>query len=317
MPMVIRKIHTNYNNITKVIFFCIAILLIIGQLTQKTAESETSMANIIAPDGLEEGSTIAVSWYIVSANNFPIYTHTISTSSNRKFGLISTSINLNAYTHKNIQAYGKITNKLKNISIIKVESIYIANQELIIQNRKTYFPKELVVIDTSNINDLIAKKTENKIVLVLEDMPIITIEPETCEENCKQLQDQLIAGSYDNFTSYPGITYYKIDDQIWIAFADTNKPYRITTETDDLLLDISETISFIDEWYIQTKIDSIPASCQQIIDSATQKNISGSWTEVKITYTEKVADNASISCHLGFNINFNRLTPIIDIKTQN
>ncbi len=314
--MVIRKIHTNYNNITKVIFFCIAILLVIGQLTQRADESETSMVNIIAPDGLEEGKTIAVSWYLVNANNFPIYTHTISTNANRKFGLISTNINLNAYTHKNIQAYGKITSKLKNIFIIRVESIYIANQELIIQNKNTYFPKELVVIDTSNINDLIAKKTEDGIVLVLEDMPIITISPQACEGNCKELQDQLIAWSYDNFTSYPGITYYKTDEQSRIAFSDANKPYKITTETDDLLLDISEAINFIDEKYIRNKISNIPASCQQIIDTATYKEITGSWTEVKISYTEKVADNASISCHLGFNINFNRLTPIIDIKTQ-
>ncbi|MBP7062125.1 hypothetical protein KA037_03430 [Patescibacteria group bacterium] len=128
----------------------------------------------------------------MSANNFPIYTHTINTNTNRKFGLISTNINLNTYTHKNIQAYGKIVNELKNIVIIKVESIYIANQELIIQNKNTYFPKELIVIDTSNINNLIAKKVDNSIVLVLEDIPIITITPETCEENCKELQDQLI-----------------------------------------------------------------------------------------------------------------------------
>jgi hypothetical protein len=288
----------------------------IGQLTQKADGSETSMVNIIAPDGLEQGKNIAISWYLVSANNFPIYTHTINTNTNRKFGLISTNINLNTYTHKNIQAYGKIVNELKNIVIIKVESIYIANQELIIQNKNTYFPKELIVIDTSNINNLIAKKVDNSIVLVLEDIPIITITPETCEENCKELQDQLIEWAYDNFTSYPGITYYKTNDASRIAFSDANKPYKIVPETDDLLLDISEAINFIDEQYIQNKIDTIPASCQQIIDTATHKSISGSWTEVKITYTEKVADNASISCHLGFNINFNRLTPIIDIKTQ-
>lgn len=314
--MVIRKIHTNYNNITKVIFFCIAILLIIGQLTQKADESETSMVNIIAPDWLGEGKMVAVSGYLVSANNFPVYTHTISTNTNRKFGLISTTINLNAYTHKNIQAYGKITGKTKNIPIIKVESIYIANQELVIQNKNTYFPQELVVIDTSNINDLIAKKTEDGIVLYLEDMPIITISPESCETNCKDLQDQVIQGAYDSFSSYPGITYYKVDSQTRIAFSDMNKPYRITSETDDLLLDVSESIRFIDEWYIQSKIGEIPASCKQIIDAATHKKISGSGTEVKISYTEKVADNASISCHLWFNINFNRLTPIIDIKTQ-
>ncbi|MBP7841697.1 hypothetical protein KA037_03435 [Patescibacteria group bacterium] len=59
--MVIRKIHTNYNNITKVIFFCIAVLLMIGQLTQKADGSETSMVNIIAPDGLEQGKNIAIS----------------------------------------------------------------------------------------------------------------------------------------------------------------------------------------------------------------------------------------------------------------
>ena len=173
------------------------------------------------------------------------------------------------------------------LGLFNNESIYIANQELIIQNKNTYFPKELIVIDTSNINNLIAKKVDNSIVLVLEDIPIITITPETCEENCKELQDQLIEWAYDNFTSYPGITYYKTNDASRIAFSDANKPYKIVPETDDLLLDISEAINFIDEQYIQNKIDTIPASCQQIIDTATHKSISGSWTEVKITYTEK------------------------------
>lgn len=291
-------------------------MLVVGQLTQKADESDTSMVNIIAPDGVSEGKTIAVMGYIVDSNNFPIYTHTLSTNSNRKFGLISTNINLNAYTKKNIQAYGKIVSKLKNMFIIKVESIYIASQELIIQNKKTYFPKELIVIDNNSINDLVAKKVQDDIVLYLEDTPIVTISQESCTSNCKQLKDQIVNSTYDNFVSYGWMTYYKIDDQTWITFSDMDQAYRITSDSDELLLDVSEAIDLIDESYIKSKLDHIPTSCQEIIDTATSKEMVGSGTEVKITYTKKVADSASISCHLWFNINFNRLTPIIDIKTQ-
>ena len=66
------------------------------------------------------------------------------------------------------------------------------------------------------------------------------------------------------------MTYYKIDDQTWITFSDMDQAYRITSDSDELLLDVSEAIDLIDESYIKSKLDHIPTSCQEIIDTKTK-----------------------------------------------
>lgn len=144
------------------------------------------------------------------------------------------------------------------------------------------------------------------------------IQPYTCdstneEHNCTKRLTTVTESDYDTFMSFAWYNFYKINENTWMTMNYPYKIYFIQAESDETLLDVSNTIRFIDENYLNKKITNQESSCKDVIQWYTESIIKGENNNVIRSITKNLPNNTSVSCQISFSINFNNIVPTIRI----
>jgi hypothetical protein len=74
------------------------------------------------------GASLSFSGTLVTDNNFPNYTHSITINKGEKIGLKSSTINLNAYLNQKIELVGRVKKYFKVTPVLEVDTIKLPEQ---------------------------------------------------------------------------------------------------------------------------------------------------------------------------------------------
>ncbi len=294
---------------TKIIIACIVILILVGQVIHRnnkdipiTEQSDL----IIAPDGIQEGSTITATGIIQIDNNFPIHTHSLVLSNQSKIGLRSTTINLNNFLGE-FEIQGNIHTINKWMPSIDVNTLKNKPSSYIVRDNIYTYLKQQIIINLENLVSIYSFSDENNVYIITDGLPVITIWYIDCKENSKQKQCEWYQNLINNsdterFISPIGITFYKVKEWVWTIFHNDNKIYTLTSDTDDDIIDFSSTIDLIDGPYILEKYqEEIFSSCAEL-DSVTQvaTEKSEQWVTINITGTNTKKE--TLGCKISIDL---------------
>ena len=312
--MVIRKLRQKKILNTKVIFWFI--LLCVGtyfliKFVAWIAErfNQTPQEAMI----YTLGASISFSGKIVPDNNFPNYTHSLTTKEGKIIGLKSSTINLNTYVNKKIELVGRVKKYFKVTPVIEVDTLKLPDQWMIINANRYFFVKDLMYLDFSTQPQLSASKSWNDIQIWFNENPVVSIERFVCSKilktrDCTYLITNYIQTNKDTFESYRSYTFYKHgtgfrttfdDNQFWFLFKDIS---------DDMVLDISNMFRFVNKQFVvENKMNLIQSNCQN--DFAQFRTIDNEWTftyhdpytvTLGLQWTDKKKNPAT--CRITFDI---------------
>lgn len=127
--MVIRKLKQkkilNTRVISWFVLLCVAtyflIKIVMGVSQRLTQTPQENMIYTL-------GASLPLAGKITIDNNFPNYTHSIVVADGQKIGLKSSTINLNAYTDKEIQLVGTVKKYFKVTPVVEVTTVKFPDQ---------------------------------------------------------------------------------------------------------------------------------------------------------------------------------------------
>lgn len=307
--MTIRKITSPYSYMTKIIIACIIILILVGQIIHRnnkdipiTEQSDL----IVAPDGIQEGSTITATWIIQTDSNFPIHTHSLLLTNQSKIGLRSTTINLNNFLWE-FEVQWTIHTINKWIPSIDINTLKNRTSEYIIKDNIYTYLKQQIIINLQNLVSIYSFSDANNIYIITDGLPIITIgyidcKETTQQEQCEWYQSLINNSTTERFTSSLGITFYKVKEGVWTIFHNDEKIYILTSDSDDDIIDFSNTIDLIDGPYILEKYEKeIFASCVEL-DSISQISTEKSEQGVTISITGTNTKKETLGCTISIDL---------------
>jgi len=228
------------------------------------------------------GATLTFSGRIVTDNQFPTYTHSLTTKEWKKIGLKSSTINLNAYVDKKIELVGRVKKYFKVTPVLEVDTIKIPDQGLIITDNRYFFVNELVYLDFSTQPQLSASKSWNDIQVRFNEDPVVSIERFVCSKilktrDCTYLITNYIQTNKDNFESYRAYTFYKHGTGFWTTFDDNQFGFLFKNVSDDMILDISNMFRIVNkDFVVENKSNLIQSNCQN--DFSQLRTIDSEWT---------------------------------------
>ena len=83
---------------------------------------------------------ITIEWKVLSDNNFPLYTHSIS-NLEQSFWLKSNTINLNNFTDKNLIINWEISELSNKLPVLQIKNIKTPNSKMIVKDNRYFFIK--------------------------------------------------------------------------------------------------------------------------------------------------------------------------------
>jgi hypothetical protein len=210
---------------------------------------------------------ITVEWKVISDNNFPIYTHSIS-NSKRSFWLISSTVNLNNFVNKTLIINWEI-NELKDnkFPVLQIKNIKIPESKVIIRDNRYFFTNELISFDFSKDLDLSAEKTGRNINIYYQGEPILSMETFVCSkitstQNCEEMVMNYTKNLNEMFTTYLWYVFYKNKEKTRVSFNDSTMGYIFKTFDNNVLLNVSHLINIINSKFImENKQDLILNNC--------------------------------------------------------
>lgn len=281
--MVIRNLkQKKILNIKVILWFvllCIAVFFLIklaGSIVQRF--NQTPQENMI----YTLWASIAFSGTIVVDNNFPNYTHSLTTSDGKKIGLKSSIVNLNAYVDKKIALVWKVKKYFKITPVLEVDTIKLPDQWLIITANRYFFVDDLMYLDFSTQPQLSAIKSGNDIQVLFNETPVVSIERFVCSKILKTRDCTYLIGNYiqttkDTFESYRSYTFYKHSTGYRTTFDNDQYGFMFKDVSDDMILDISNMFRIVNKQFVlENKMDLIRSHCQN--DFAQLRNVSSEWT---------------------------------------
>ena len=266
--MVIRKLRQKKILNTKVIFrfilLCVGTYFLIKLFTWIVQRF-----NQTSPEGMYTlGASLTFSGKIVVDNNFPNYTHSLTTREWKKIGLKSSTINLNTYVNKKIELVGRVKKYFKMTPIIELDTLKIPDQWLIINANRYFFIKELMYLDFSTQPQLSAMKSWTDIQVRFNENPVVSIERFVCSKilktrDCTYLITNYIQTNKDNFESYRAYTFYKHGTGFRATFDDNTFGFLFKDISDDMILDISNMFQIVNpDFIVNNKMDLIQSNCK-------------------------------------------------------
>lgn len=267
--MVIRKLRqkkiVNTKVILRFVFLCIAtyflIKVVMGISERFTQSPQENMMYTL-------WASLPFVGEIVVDNNFPNYTHSLTTTDGEKIGLKSSTINLNAYVHMDIELVGRVKKYFKITPVIEVDTIKLPDQWLIISSHRYFFVDDLLYLDFSTQPQLSAVKSGTDIQVLFDATPVVNIERFVCSKilktrDCTYLITNYIQSNKDNFESYRGYTFYKHGTGFWTMFDDNQFGFMFKDISDDMILDISSMFKIVNKQFvIENKMNLIKSNCQ-------------------------------------------------------
>jgi len=227
-------------------------------------------------------ATLTFSGRIVADNNFPNYTHSLTTKEGKKIGLKSSTINLNAYVDKKIELVGRVKKYFKVTPVLEVDTLKIPDQDLIVTANRYFFVKELVYLDFSTQPQLSATKSWNDIQVRFNEDLVVNIERFVCSKilktrDCTYLVTNYIQTNKDNFESYRAYTFYKHGTGFWTTFDNNLFGFLFKDISDDMILDISNMFRIVNKnFVVENKSNLIQSNCQN--DFSQIRSIDWEWT---------------------------------------
>jgi hypothetical protein len=227
-------------------------------------------------------ASLTFSGKIVADNNFPNYTHSLTTNEWKKIGLKSSTINLNTYVDKKIELVGRVKKYFKITPIVELDTLKIPDQWLIISANRYFFVKERMYLDFSTQAQLSAIRSWNDIQISFNEGPIVSIERFVCSKilktrDCSYLVANYIQTNKDNFDSYRWYTFYKHGTWFWTTFDDNLFGFLFKDISDDTILDISNMFRIVNkDFVVENKLNLIRSHCQN--DFAQLATLDQSWT---------------------------------------
>ena len=220
---------------------------------------------------------------IIVDNNFPTYTHSITTQDGTKIWLKSSTINLNAYVDKDLEVVGRVKKYFKVTPVLEVDTIKIPEQWLIINDNRYLFVNDLLYLDFSTQPQLSASKSWNDVQVWFNQDPVVSVERFVCSKilktrDCTYLIANYIETNKDNFESYRAYTFYKHGTGFWTTFDDNQFGFLFKDISDDMVLDISNMFRIVNKSFvIDNKLDIIKDVCKN--DFAQLRSVDSSeWT---------------------------------------
>jgi len=307
--MTIRKIASPYSYMTKIIIACIVILILVGQVVHKNNKNipVTEQSKLIlTSDGIQEWSTITATGIIQTDNNFPIHTHSLLLSDQSKIGLRSATINLNNFLGQ-FEIQWSIHTIEKWMPSIDISALKNSNARYIVKDNIYTYLKQQIIINLQNLLSIYSFSDANNIYIIADKLPIVTIAHIDCQETtnnqqCESYQSLINNSNTQRFISSIGITFYKVKEWVRTIFHNNNSIYILTGDTDDDIIDFSNTIDLLDWPYILEKYkEEIFASCEEL-ENITQITSEGSaqWVDVSITGTDTKKE--TLGCKISIDL---------------
>ncbi len=267
--MVIRKFKKN-NPIKRLVFisFLLGVVLWIGInfLIPAPQEKETPI-EVQELTAFSNGQTVTISGVLIKENKFPLYTHVLTAAGGLQFGLKSPQINLNTYTWA-IEVVWIIEETYKNIPIVRIDTVKLPKNHVIVKNNTYFFVNELLFFDFSQDPAFNVVKTTSGIDMFYNNMHLINIKSVVCNKitqnkNCENTLLDLRYNAAENFTSEVGFDYYRYKTGTWIAFNRDIFGYIFKPGNDDMLLDKSSVVTIIDfKNILRKKQDLLTSNCK-------------------------------------------------------
>lgn len=265
--------------------------------------SNVIYTEITKPDQNQEfhiGETMNFAGEISNENNFPLYTHKITSRKWEVIFLKSSNINLNKYSWK-LEIHWEIKDIKKDIPILEVISIKFPEQGLIIKNNTYFFVKDMLYLDFSNQSQLSAKKEKKEIKIFYWEEKLSSAERFLCsrvlrQRDCTYLIEDYGNSQKENFDSYRWYTYYKHGTWLWTVFDGTMFWYIFKDIEEETMLSLSNIIKIVDKNFIvNNKKEVIKEACaskweiiQQIGSTSVQYEDNN---QVHITVETAKSDN--------------------------
>ncbi len=266
--MLIRKIRqkqiVNKKTLLYIILICVGVILIFKGLTSLTQ-------NVPSPkDGLTPTwSQVRFIGKLKTDNNFPHYTHTLTTDKGEVIGLKSSTINLNDYLKRKIGIAGPIQKYFKTTPVIDVQSLLLPEQQLLITDNKYFFLKDFMYLDLSSQPQLSAIRSGNEINILYDNKNMVaSIERFVCSkilknQDCGYLVLDYLNSKKDTFDSTRGYTFYKHGTGFRTAFDGNTYGYLFKNVEDDMILDISTMFRMVNKDFItNNKMAQIQSGCR-------------------------------------------------------
>lgn len=294
---------------TKIIIACIVILILIGQVIHRNNKNipVTEQSDlIVTSNGIQKWSTITATGIIQVDNNFPIHTHSLLLSNQSKIGLRSTTINLNNFLGE-FEIQWTIHTVEKGTPSVDVDMLKNRSSSYIIKDNIYTYLKQQIIINLQNLVSIYSFSDANNIYIITDGLPIVTIAYIDCketakQEQCESYQNLINNSSTQRFTAPTGITFYKVKEWVWTIFHNDNKIYILTSDTDDDIIDFSNTIDLLDWPYVLEKYqEEIFASCAEL-DNITQVTTEKSqqWVIIAITGTDRKKE--TLGCKISIDL---------------
>lgn len=232
-------------------------------------------------------ASLTFSGKIVVDNNFPNYTHSLTTKEWKKIGLKSSTININTYVDQKIEFVGRVKKYFKITPIVELDTIKLPDQWLIVSANRYFFVKELMYLDFSSQAQLSASRSWNDIQVSFNENPVVNIERFVCSKilktrDCTYLVANYIQTNKDNFESYRGYTFYKHGTWFWTTFDGNLFGFLFKDISDDTVLDISNMFKIVNkDFVVENKLSLIQSNCKN--DFSQLRSINPEWT---ITYKD-------------------------------
>jgi len=268
--MIIRKLQKERLKLRTLIFLVLLIILAIRgifKIFHFPTQDDIDINLVPAVPGYEQDETVIISGIILSENHFPVYTHVVQTQDEKKFGIKSSSLNLNNYSWQ-IEIVGTVDTIIKTLPVIDVTTIKIPDKNLIITNNNYFFVDALLQFDFSNQIGFRAVKSWEIIEIYFNDLRLLYIERFACNkvtknQNCDNIVNDLRYAAAEHFSSYLENDFYRYKSGSRIAFNKDIFAYIFTPINDETILDIANIISIIDFKNITTKKrDEINQNCK-------------------------------------------------------
>ena len=288
-----------------------AVFAILKVLRIQTDEIDVNRLNVPDLPQFAIGDPLNVEGTINAENNFPHYTHILTTQSGESYGVRSSTLNLNKFTGV-VEIGGTMQEIYKSLPIIESNSIKLPDQYLVIKNNTYFFTKDLLYFDFDQQPGFKARKDDNTIEVYFENTKLASFEPFLCnkvvkDQNCEQLLLDLRYDATENFVSYDGYDYFRYGTGKWITFNNNILGYVVTTEDDERLLDLSNAIKIIDRAFVvKNKDDLMKMACQtgeeKFISVNDYKYAQLDPTHVEITLYGTTTSHYESNCRVAFNL---------------
>lgn len=254
---------------------------------------------------------ISISWTIHLENNFPHYTHILTSLDQNIFGLKSSMLNLNNFSGM-IEVAGHISSLFRTIPVIEVNYIKIPKYNLVINNNSYLFTEDLLRFDFWQQIGFNAKKIGKTINVYFNETKLASYEPFVCNkviksQNCEQIILDLEHSRTENFVSYDGNDYYRYGTGKRITFNDNIFGYIITATSDERLLDLSAATKIINKAFvIKNKASIMNAQCQSgderflNVINYTYKQIDAKTVQINLSWATNI--HYKSSCEVRFDL---------------